>query len=411
MSPQTLLYIILAIITIDFLLDQILDYLNMKHQRDVLPEKLRDVYDEKEFKRSQEYHKTNAKFGFITSTFSFLLLFIVISTGFLGYLDETLRSVTEHPVWLALIFFGILFLASDIINLPFALYKNFVIEEKFGFNKMKVSTFFGDKLKGYLLGIIIGGGLLWIFLSLITELGSQFWVWFWGVVVLFMLITNMFYTSLILPLFNKLTPLPEGELRTAIEDYCKKVNFPLKNLFVIDGSKRSAKANAFFSGIGKQKKIVLYDTLVEKHTTEELVAVLAHEVGHFKKKHIISGMALSILQTGFMLFLLSLMVFSTSLSEALGADQLAFHLNLIAFGILYTPFSHLTGIFMNLFSRKNEYEADSFAAETYSAKPLITALKNLSANNLSNLTPHPAYVFMHYSHPPLVQRLDNLEKH
>jgi STE24 endopeptidase len=303
-----------------------------------------------------------------------------------------------------------LFFASDIINIPFQIYGTFVIEEKFGFNKTTVKTFITDKLKGYLLTIIIGGGILFIFFKLINVFGANFWIYFWIVAAIFMLLINMFYTSVILPLFNKLTPLEDGELKQEIEEYSKKVNFPLDNVYVIDGSRRSNKSNAFFSGIGKKKKIVLYDTLINNQTKEELIAVLAHEVGHFKKKHIISGYFISILQTGFILFILSLMVFNPNLTHALGGNVNAVHLNLLAFGILFSPISHFIGIFMNLLSRKNEYEADAYARDTFNGEALQSALKNLSVHNLSNLTPHPAYVFFHYSHPPLLQRLDALNK-
>jgi STE24 endopeptidase len=410
MTPQTVLFILLAILAFDFILEQILDYLNLKNQKDTLPDKLKDIYDEEKYQKSQNYLKTNSKFGFITSTFSFVLTVVVIGSGALGWLDGVLRNTIEHPILLSLAFFGVLFLASDIINIPFSLYKIFVIEEKFGFNKMTVKTYIIDKIKGYLLAAIVGGILLYAFIYLVMEVGSNFWIGFWVIITVFLLLTNMFYASFILPLFNKLTPLEDNDLRKKIEAYAKSVNFPLENLFVIDGSKRSTKANAFFSGIGKKKKIVLYDTLINNHTEEELVAVLAHEVGHFKKKHIISSLALSIVQTGIILFILSLFVFNPTLSSALGAESLAIHINLIAFGILFSPISHIIGIFMNMLSRKNEYEADRYAAETYDGKSLMTALKKLSESNLSNLTPHPAYVFVHYSHPPVLSRLEHLEK-
>jgi STE24 endopeptidase len=283
-----------------------------------------------------------------------------------------------------------------------------VIEEKYGFNKTTVKTFIADKLKGYLLGAIVGGGLLSLLIYLIQLLGPSFWIWFALIAAAFILFVNMFYTSLILPLFNKLTPLQEGELKTAIENFSRKVNFPLDNIFIIDGSKRSKKANAFFSGMGKKKKIVLYDTLIANHTTDELVAVLAHEVGHYKKKHIIWGYILSVLQIVFTLFILSLMVFHEDLSLALRGSQWAIHLNLLAFGILFSPISGITGLLMNMYSRKNEFEADAYAKETFSGGALIEALKRLSVDSLSNLYPHPWYVFFHYSHPPLLQRLEAL---
>jgi STE24 endopeptidase len=282
--------------------------------------------------------------------------------------------------------------------------------EKFGFNKTNLKTFIFDKLKGYLLSIIVGGGLMSLLLYLINMLGTNFWFWFWLIISAFLVFVNMFYTSLVLPLFNKLVPLEEGPLRLAINSYAERVNFPLTNVFVIDGSKRSSKANAFFSGLGPKKKIVLYDTLIKEQSTEELVAVLAHEVGHYKRSHIQIGMVLSVVQTGLMLFVLSKFVFQSVLSQALGGIDNAIHLNLIAFGLLFNPLSTTIGIVMNMISRKNEFEADEFAATTYSGLPLVSALKKLSVNNLSNLTPHPAYVFFNYSHPPLLQRLRHLEK-
>ncbi|WP_028981013.1 M48 family metallopeptidase [Sporocytophaga myxococcoides] len=410
MDSKSLLYIILGILSFDFILEQVLDYLNLKHQKNDLPEELKNLYTEEEFKKAQDYFTANAKFSFVSSTLSFLLIITVILTGTFGWLDKQLSLKFHNPTSLALVFFGILFLFSDIINIPFSLYKTFVIEEKFGFNKTAIKTYILDKLKGYLLGGLLGGLLIWLFIFMVTSIGPGFWLYFWIILSVVMLVINMFYTSIFVPLFNKLTPLESGELRNSIEEYSKTNNFSITNIFVIDGSKRSSKANAFFSGIGPKKKVVLYDTLINNHTKEELVAVLAHEIGHFKKKHIITGLILGIIQAGFMLFLLSYFIFNTNLSEALGADHLAIHINLIAFGILYTPISHITGLVMNIISRKNEYEADRFAAVTYSSIALQEALKKLSTKNLSNLTPHPAYVFMHYSHPPLLYRLRALKQ-
>jgi STE24 endopeptidase len=334
----------------------------------------------------------------------------LLVTGGFGWLDSWLREYYSNPMVIGLAFFGILFIVSDVLGLPFQLYGTFVIEQKFGFNKMTVRTFIFDKLKSYLLTIVIGGGLSLLFFWLVNLLGQSFWLYFWAIAAVLILIINMFYTSLILPLFNKLTPLEDGALKQAIQEYAKKVSFPLDNIFVIDGSKRSSKANAFFSGLGKKKKIVLYDTLINNHSTEELVAVLAHEVGHFKKKHIVQSLIISVLQTGLILFVLSQFVFSSQLSLALGGTVPAIHLNLLAFGILFSPISHILGLAMNVLSRKNEFEADHFAKTTYEGKPLVEALKKLSVNNLSNLLPHPWYVFFHYSHPPLLQRLEALER-
>jgi STE24 endopeptidase len=410
MNPQTILYIILAIAILSYLFDQVLDYINLKAQRADIPDDIAAFYDRVQYLKSLDYHKELTKFSFITSGFSFLLSIVMLITGGFGWIDSLLREVIANEIVLALAFFGVLMLASDLLTLPFQLYSVFVIEEKYGFNKTTVKTFFADKLKGYLLAALVGGPLLGLLIYLVLVIGPAFWIWFAAIASLFILFMNMFYTSLILPLFNKLTPLPEGELKTAIEEFSKKVNFPLDNIFVIDGSKRSSKANAFFSGMGKKKKIVLYDTLISRHTTDELVAVLAHEVGHFKKKHIIWGFVLSIAQIIFTLFVLSLMIYNENLSQALGGSQLSLHLNLIAFAILFSPISGITGLFMSMYSRKNEYEADSYARETYSGAALAEALKRLSVDSLSNLYPHPAYVFFHYSHPPLLKRLEAIAR-
>lgn len=410
MDSKTILYIILAFITFSYVLERILEYINLKAQKLTVPPEFQSLYNEEKYRKSLAYHKELTRFSWLTSTFSFILTWIILLFGIFGLLDTELRPYFDDPRWLALAYFGVIFIISDIINIPFQVYSTFVIEEKYGFNKTTPKIFIVDKLKGYLLTAIIGGLLIFVLLSLILNLGQDFWIWFWIIAAAFILFVNMFYTSLILPLFNKLTPLQEGELRQAIENYSKKVGFPLTNVFVIDGSKRSSKANAFFSGLGKKKKIVLYDTLINNHTTEELVAVLAHEVGHFKKKHIILGYVISLLQVGLMLFIMSLMIFNLELSYALGGEQLAIHLNLIAFGMLYAPISLILGILGNIISRKNEYEADEYAALTYNGTALQDALKKLSVDNLSNLFPHPAYVFVHYSHPPLLKRLKAIDQ-
>jgi STE24 endopeptidase len=405
MEPSTLLTVILAIVAVNFIVEQLLHVLNRKHKKQSLPPELEGIYDPEQYRKAMAYQQANDRFGTLTSTFSFVLSVSLLATGFFGWLDILLAPYFENQVWLALAYFGILFVGSDLLNIPFQLYHTFVIEEKFGFNKMDLRTFWLDKLKGYALTALLGSLLAGVFLMLVLEIGQNFWLYFWLIAAVVMVLLNIFYTSIFVPLFNKLTPLEEGELRTAIEDYSRRVDFPIKNIFVIDGSKRSGKSNAFFSGIGRQKKVVLYDTLIENHSVKELVAVIAHEVGHYKKKHIISGMLLSVLQVGFTLFLLSLLIFNPQLSYALGADDLAIHINLIAFGILFSPISTATGLLMNMWSRKNEYEADAYAATTYAGEPLSTALRKLSTHNMSNLRPHPWYVFFYYSHPPLLQRL------
>jgi STE24 endopeptidase len=387
-----------------------MNYLNVKYQKTAIPDELKEIYDEDKIRKAREYQIVNNRFEFLTSTFNFTFILLIILFGLFGWLYDSLNVYIKNSTLASLAFFGLLFIISDILNIPFSLYHTFIIEEKFGFNKTTIKTFFADKIKGYLLTAIIGGLVLFVLFLLIDKLGADFWIWFWIVITVFMICINMFYTSLIVPVFNKLKPLEQGALRSAIEEYSSKVEFPLTNIFVIDGSKRSSKANAFFSGIGSKKKIVLYDTLINNHTIMELVAILAHEVGHFKKKHIIQGLILSVFQTGIILFILSLLILNSDLSAALGAKGPSIPLNLLTFGILFTPISHVIGIGMNIILRKNEYEADRYSAETCNSKDLQEALKKLSVNNLSNPTPHPAYVFMHYSHPPLVERLRSLRR-
>lgn len=408
-EPSFLLIVFLLIIIVEFLFEKLLAYLNIKNISDELPERLKGIYDDEKYKKSVAYNRENARFGLITSVISFTMLITLIATGFFGYLDDQIHMYVSYPVYISLIFFGLLFIASDLLSTPFSMYSTFVIEEKYGFNKTSLKIFLTDKLKGYALSIVIGGGILYILLLLMTKMGSGFWIYFWMVIAGFTLFMNFFYTSLIVPIFNKLVPLEDGDLKRAITSYGYEVNFPVDNIYVIDGSKRSTKANAYFSGLGRKKKIILFDTLIKDHSIEELTAVLAHEVGHYKKKHVISGLVSSILQTGIILFIMSMFVFSPVLSEAMGSSHTSIHLNLLAFFILFSPISMVTGIVMNMISRKHEYQADRYAAETYKADPLKKALIKLSVNNLGNLTPHPLYVFVNYSHPPVLSRVKALE--
>lgn len=410
MTANTLFYIIIAILVISFIVDKFLDALNAKHFNDALPKELQDVYDEAEYKKSQNYKATKYKFGLLTSTFSIVLtLGFLIFDGF-EFVDNIARTYSDNSIIIALIFFGIIMIGSDIITTPFSYYSTFVIEEKFGFNKTTKKTFILDKIKGWLMTAIIGGGILALIIWFYQVTGEYFWLYAWGLVAVFTLFMNMFYSKLIVPLFNKQTPLEEGSLRDNISKYAKTVGFKLDKIFVIDGSKRSTKANAYFSGFGSEKRVTLYDTLIKDLEEDEIVAVLAHEVGHYKKKHIIFNLFASILLTGLTLYILSLFISNPLLSNALGVEIPSFHIGLIAFGLLYSPISEITGLIMNVFSRKFEYQADDFAKNTYKAEPLITSLKKLSKNSLSNLTPHPAYVFMHYSHPTLLQRIYNLKR-
>ena len=410
MTATTLFYILIAILIISFIIDKILDALNAKHYNDALPNELIDVYDDAEYKKSQRYKATNYAFGLLTSTFSILLtLGFFFFDGF-AYVDQLARQLTNNSILVTLIFFGIIMLGSDVLTTPFSYYKTFVIEERFGFNNTTKKTFIIDKIKGWMMTILVGGLILGALTWFYQTTGSKFWLYAWMLITVFTVFVNLFYSRLIVPIFNKQSPLEDGSLRTAISDYANTVGFNLDKIFIIDGSKRSTKANAYFSGFGNEKRVTLYDTLVNDLNEDEIVAVLAHEIGHYKKKHIIFNLITSILLTGFTLYILSLLIGNPMLSEALGVTTPSFHIGLIAFGILYSPLSEITGLLMNWFSRKFEYQADNFAKTTYKAEPLITSLKKLSKNSLSNLTPHPAYVFMHYSHPTLLERIKNLRQ-
>jgi STE24 endopeptidase len=403
--------IIILIVVLDYALNTIIDLLNYKKANSTLPSDLKDIFDEEKYQKAIQYQRVNTRFGLWSGFSSLVIMVLVLLFGIFGELDSLVRENFDSVITQTLAFFGIIYILNDLWNIPWQWYSTFKIEEKFGFNKMTPALFWKDKLKSYLLTLVVGGILLSVLVFLITWIGQSFWWIFWVVITIFMTGANFFYTSWILPLFNKLIPLEEGTLREKIMAYGKSVEFPIDNIYVMDGSKRSSKANAFFSGFGKRKKIVLFDTLLDKHTEEELVAILAHEVGHNKKKHTISGMLSGVLQTGAMLFIMSFMIFNPELSHALGAEQLSFPVNFIAFGIIYTPVSLILSLFSNFISRKHEYQADEFATITYNGDALQNALKKLSVDSLSNLKPHKLYVFFHYSHPPLLQRLKAIDKH
>ncbi len=408
MNPETIFTVIVAIVIFNYVFSRILEYLNSTKYGAPIPGELEDVYDKEKYKKSMAYKKVNYRFAILTGIFSLAVILLMLFYSGFAFADDLVRNVTQHPILVALLFFGLLMFASDLINIPFSVYDTFVIEERFGFNKTTVKTFILDKIKSWMLGIIIGGGILAGIVWFYTLTGQNFWIFAWILISAFTIFMYMFYSNLIVPLFNKQTPLEEGKLRNAITEFSDKAGFKLKNIFVIDGSKRSTKANAYFTGLGARKRIVLYDTLINDLETDEIVGVLAHEVGHYKKKHTVTGVILSIIQNGVILFILSLFVGSPVLSEALDASVPSFHIGLIAFGILYSPLSLVLGIGMNVMSRKNEYQADRYASEMFRPQPLVDALKKLSRKNLSNLTPHPVYVFFHYSHPPLYQRVKAL---
>ncbi len=392
-----------------FIIERYLDHLNSKMWSEKLPEKLKGICDEEEYRKSQLYQKENNSLSLWTSLFNLAVILVMIIAGGFAVVDGIARSVTINIVIISLIFFGIIGFASDIINIPFSFYDTFVIEKKYGFNTMSIRTFITDHIKSWFIAVLVGAPVLGLITWFYYKSGSFFWFYAWALITLFSVFINLFYSELIVPLFNKQSPLGEGTLRTAIEAFAEKTGFKLKNIYIIDGSKRSTKANAYFSGFGPKKRIVLYDTLQKELTEEEIVAVLAHEIGHYRKKHVLITLIISVVLTGLMLFLFSLLVNNPALSGALGSKTTSFHLGLIVFGILYSPLSLIIGLLTNYISRKNEFAADRFVKEYFKPEILAAALKKLSVKNLSNMMPHPAYVFFHYSHPPLLSRLEKLE--
>ena len=407
-SPQILFNILIAIIILNFFKDSILDYLNSKYFDNKIPEIISDIYDKEKYLKSQEYKKTQYKFNRISSTYSLLILLLFFYVDGFLILDNYCRSLFDSELIISLSFFGIIYFGNDLLSIPFSIYHTFIIEEKFGFNKTTKKTYIIDKLKSWLLTILFGGGILSFIIFQFQSVGQNFWIVAWIFISVVTLLINGLYAQIIVPLFNKQTKLEDGELKSEIEKYSKKVGFNLSNIFVIDGSKRSTKANAYFSGFGKQKRVTLYDTLINKLTKNQIVAVIAHEIGHYKKNHIIFNLLFSIIQSGLMLYILSLLIYMPIFSEALNIEKHSFHIALITFSILYTPISETSSLIFNLFSRKFEYEADEYADKSFDGKYLIEALKVLTKDSLSNLTPHPKYVWWHYSHPTLLERINQL---
>jgi len=405
---QLLFIIIIVILVADFGLERYLAFLNIKESGKELPVLLRDIYDPEKYAKQQDYFRTNSRFEILTSCFSFVITLLMFSLGGFHWVDQLVQGYVQSEIWTPIIFFGVLFFANDILTTPFDWYDTFVIEQKFGFNKVTPKLFILDKLKGYGMTIILGGGILFVIIWIYTLTPTYFWLLAWAVVTVFSLFMTMFYSQIIVPLFNKQTPLGEGELRTEIEKFALKTGFKLDNIFVIDGSKRSTKANAYFSGLGAKKRIVLYDTLMDKMTVEEIVAVLAHEVGHYKHKHTLINFMISIPSTLLLFFAFGYILKSDAFAQALGGTVASFHLNALAFSILYSPISLVLDIATNVLSRKFEYQADAFAAKYGYAQQLTSGLKKLTATSLGNLMPHPLYVFFHYSHPTLYQRIQKI---
>lgn len=405
-----MLTLIISIIIATTLFNLFIEYLNYRNWSPKVPKQLKGFIKKDKYKKSQAYNKESQKFDFLTTIIDTAIILVALGLGLFGWLDSYITTnFTDNSTLVTLLFFAICYVIHDIIMLPFEIYETFIIEQKYGFNKTTPKIFVMDKLKGYILTALIGGIVLYLFKLYYDFAGDRFWFYAWVTITLISILFSAFYTNLIVPIFNKLTPLKDGELRSEIENYASKVKFPLDRILVMDASKRSTKGNAFFNGLFGKKNIVLFDTIIEKHPKEELVAVLAHEVGHFKKKHTLKIILASIIQTGIMLYLLGTFINNPAFSEALGSSDIKFHLGLIAFTILYSPISLIIGAITNLITRKHEFEADKYSKETYSGKALADALKRLSIDNLSNLNPHPAYVFLNYSHPPVLHRIKRLE--
>ena len=403
-----LFYVILIIVIISFIFEQVVDYKNATWFSKPIPNLLSDVYDAEKYQQQQSYKFDNYRFSIISSSFSFILMVMMLLLNGFAFINQIVLLITDNYILQTLLFFGVFYGATMVISLPFSIYATFVIEKKYGFNTTTPKIFLSDMLKSLLLNIIIGGALLALIVYIYMLTTVYFWLLAWILITAFSLFMSIFYSTLIVPLFNKQTPLEEGELKTAIMNFAEKTKFNISNIFVMDGSKRSTKANAYFTGLGKRKRIVLYDTLINEMTTDEVVAVLAHEIGHFKHKHIYKSMIYGIIQMGIMLFIFGYFAQSNELSAALCVEKATFHIALIAFAIIYSPVSAVLDIFSNKQSRKNEYQADDFTKKYGISEHLITALKKLSSHNMSNLTPHPWAVFLEYSHPPLYERVKNL---
>ncbi|PIE60344.1 MAG: peptidase M48 [Desulfobulbus propionicus] len=404
-----LLFIVGIIIT-HSLLDLIVSLLNLRSLSPYLPKEFVGIYEEKEYGRSQDYTRVTTRFSLIENTVSTVAMLLFILLGGFNALDLFARSFHFPPVFTGLLFIGVLAFLTGALNLPFGIYSTFVIEERFGFNKTTVKTFILDLLKGVILSILLGapllGGILWFF----EAVGTMAWLYCWGAVVLFSLVMQFLAPVVIMPLFNTFTPLEEGTLKENITSYAQEQKFGLKGIYTMNGSKRSTRANAFFTGFGPFRRIVFFDTLLNKITDAELLAILAHEMGHYKKKHIFKMLAASTLQTGIMFYILSFFLDNQRLFAAFGMEHLSIYAGLVFFSFLYSPISTLLSIAFNVVSRKHEYEADAFAAETTGlADSLISGLKKLSVTNLSNLTPHPLNVLLNYSHPPVLDRIKALK--
>ena len=399
-------YIIVIAIIIEYLFSSISSILDIKNITPTIPYDFKKAYDQEKYILSQDYLKARTRFGLFSSTFSLILIMIVIHSDIFGLLDQFVRGQSDSYILQGLLFIGVIYFFQDIVSLPFSIYHTFVIEERFGFNKTTLNLFIIDKIKGYAIFIVLGSIVITPILYFFHVYGDIGWLIAWSILTVFMIAVQPLFVHVIAPMFNKFTPLEEGELRSAIEKYTAKVNFPLARIDIMDGSKRSAHSNAYFTGFGKSRRIAIFDTLVEKHSTNEIVSVVAHEVGHYKLKHVLQGTILGIIETGIMLFAFNLIMNDISLFQVFGVSQLSVHAGIVFFSMLYAPVSMFTSIVTTAISRKNEYEADKYSYDTTNNREaLVSMLIGLSANNLSHLTPHPLKVFLSYSHPPVVDRI------
>lgn len=397
---------VLTILVFGYFLDTIAQYLNMKHLGMALPEEVEDIYDEEGYQKSQQYLRETTQFRLVHSSIALVVTIIFILVGGFNWIDEFARDFEFESIPTGLIFIAVLAAGSMVLSLPFAIYSTFVIEQKYGFNTTTVRTFVLDRMKGLALGAIIGGALVALILWFFEETGDLAWLYAWIGVTVFIMIIQFIAPIVIMPLFNKFSPLEDDDLASAIADYARRQEFAMKGVFTMDGSKRSTKANAFFTGFGRFRRIVLFDTLANNMSKDEIVLVLAHEMGHFKMKHILKGLVLSIVTSGLMFYILSLFMENEDLSDAFKVDEVSIYASLIFFGFLYSPINDILSVAANALTRRWEYQADAYSAKTTGqSEPMISALKKLHSASLSNLTPHPVYVYVNYSHPPLVQRI------
>ncbi|HBG71116.1 MAG: hypothetical protein A2W93_02570 [Bacteroidetes bacterium GWF2_43_63] len=400
--------LIIAFLLFDSIFDTWLSVLNSRNWPQTVPERIASVFTQEKFLKARDYSFDRSRLSHIVSFFQLALILVMLFSGGFALVDKLAADIWTHPIGQSLVFFGILLFGADVLSLPFQYYSVFTIEQKYGFNKSTPAIFIGDKVKSWIMSVILGGGIFWLLAEIYYSIPDYFWLLAWGVLTLFSLLMTMFYSNIIVPLFNKQTPLEAGELRDAIENFAQTNGFNLKNIYVINGSKRSTKSNAYFTGIGPKKRIVLYDTLIEKHTSEEIVAVLAHEIGHYKMKHVTVGFLMSAALNLGMLYLLNILLTRTEFTAALDMEP-SLHGSLLVFALLFSPVSTIIGIVSNIISRRHEFAADSFAWEHTHTTALADALIKLSVDNLSNPTPHPYYVFVNYSHPPVLERLKALD--